>query len=168
MCECDTNMNTHRCEETRFCESIYIDRTEQQDQAMADYNTYVEDMLYADSIYSRAVNELVDEDIIRDPGDFDEDYSRDEAIKYTLMEYCEGPLELWRAMSFVVKPQKLVTAYIGAIVGLLALDFETEVAELSPDAVRAYYAALRILETRVENFNTWSINNKQEQSRDVK
>lgn len=168
MCECDTNMNTHRCEETRFCESIYIDRAEQQDQAMADYNTYVEDMLYADSIYSRAVNELVDEDIIRDPGDFDEDYSRDEAIKYTLMEYCEGPLELWRAMSFAVKPQKLVTAYIGAIVGLLALDFETEVAELSPDAVRAYYAALRILETRVENFNTWSINNKQEQSRDVK
>lgn len=168
MCECDTNMNTHRCEEAHFCESIYIDRAEQQNQAMADYNTYVEDMLHADSIYSRAVNELVDEDIIRDPEDFYEDYSRDEAIKYTLMEYCEGPLELWDVMSFVVKPQKLVTAYIGAIVGLLALDSETQVAELSPDAVRAYYAALRILETRVENFNTWSINNKQEQSRDVK
>lgn len=168
MCECDTNMNTHRCEEAHFCESIYIDGTEQQNQAMADYNTYVEDMLHADSIYSRAVTEQVDEDIIRYPEDFDEDYSRDEAIKYTLMEYCEGPIELWDVMSFVVKPQKLVTAYIGAIVGLLALDSETQVAELSTDAVRAYYAALRILETRVENFNTWSINNKQEQSRDVK
>lgn len=141
--------------ETPFCESIYKRADNPQDKYAIDYNDYVEGMLHADSIYSRVVEKMVDEEYASCPEDFDEDTSRDEEIKYTLMEYCEGPIELWDSMSYVVKPQKLVTAYIGAIVGLLALDSETQVCELSTAAVRAYYAALRILETQVENFDTW-------------
>ena len=155
--------------ETRFCESVYKNDAEQRDPWMADcnkraedYNKYVEDMLHADSIYSRVVEEMVDEDENCDSCsvDFDEDTSRDEEIKYTLREYCEGPIELWDSMSYVVKPRKLVDAYMAAIVGLLALDSETQVCELSTAAVRAYYAALRILETRVVDFNTWRNGNR--------
>ena len=141
--------------ETPFCESIYKRGDNPQDKYAIDYNDYVEGVLHADSIYSRVVEKMVDEEYASCPEDFDEDTSRDEEIKYTLMEYCEGPIELWDSMSYVVEPQKLVTAYIGAIVGLLALDSETQVCELSTAAVRAYYAALRILETQVENFDTW-------------
>lgn len=146
--------------ETPFCESIYKRGDNPQTKYAIDYNDYVEGMLHADSIYSRVVEKMVDEEYDSCPEDFDEDTSRDEEIKYTLMEYCEGPIELWDSMSYVVKPQKLVTAYIGAIVGLLALDSETQVCDLSTAAVRAYYAALRILETQVENFDTWLSGNR--------
>ncbi len=146
--------------ETPFCESIYKRGDNPQTKYAIDYNDYVEGVLHADSIYSRVVEKMVDEEYDSCPEDFDEDTSRDEEIKYTLMEYCEGPIELWDSMSYVVKPQKLVTAYIGAIVGLLALDSETQVCELSTAAVRAYYAALQILETQVENFDTWLRGNR--------
>lgn len=160
MSEYGTCTSHRRGRETGFCESVYKDDADQQGRYAADYNAYVEDMLHADPIYSRVIEKMVDEEYDSCPEDFDEDTSRDEEIKYTLMEYCEGPIELWDSMSYVVKPQKLVPAYMAAIVGLLALDSETQVCELSTAAVRAYYAALRILETQVENFNTWLNGNR--------